>query len=423
MKKRIISITIFVMSFFILYGVKAIETQYTAADVNYKYIEYKNAMSEYSANNCDGTLYTKVEVNKCNSLGLTKSQALTYLFNAREYDKSLISDEINKVLESNKEQCGSIISSTLQDAINKVYILFYIAGPILLILFGSVDLTSAVVAGDEKKRKSAYRRFIRRTIALVLLFAAPVLVNILVNTFGMKKVSGNKYACKFSEKKITLSYISRKRGSGNYGPSTGSKLENISGDHDAVAGSYVVIDTKYPGGLQGFSDMVRSNGITQDEDTSAWGQCCAGFAQAHACGLQNGMSLTKSGLGLKHGDDSCNGISGGCSGIWAFNSDHCFATEEEYMQYVISNIQQGVPVMTVVKVGGSSAGRHFVTIVGYKSNTKGTDANDLLFIDSWDGYLGTIGESRRKGSNSTVVNHPCESVSGGGEYWASANRN
>ena len=49
--------------------------------------------------------------------------------------------------------------------------------------------------------------------------------------------------------------------------------------------------------------------------------------------------------------------------------------------------------------------------------------NDLLFIDSWDGFIGTMGVSRKKGSNSTVANHPCDYTSGGGEFWAAANKN
>ena len=422
MKKRIISITIFVISFLLILSVKAVDKPYTEADVNLKYSEYTNAVSEYNANNCDGVLYTKIEVNKCNSLGLTKTQALTYLFNARDYDKNLISDEINKTLDANSSICSSIISSELQDAMSKIFLLFYIAGPILLILFGSLDLTTAIVAGDEKKRKAAYRKFVRRAIALALLFAAPVLVNVLVNTFGLTNRSTNKYACKFNQKKITISYISRKRKGGNYGPSTGSKLVTIGASHDAEAGSYVVIDTKYPGGIEGFSDMVRDNGVRQDYDSSYWGDCCSGFAQAHACGLHNGTSLTRSGLGLKTGEKNCYSLSS-CSGIWAWNNDTCFDTEEEYMQYIIGNIQQGIPVLTVVKVGASSSSRHFVTIIGYKSNTKGTDANDLLFIDSWDGFIGTMGVSRKKGSNSTVANHPCDYTSGGGEFWAAANKN
>ena len=419
MKKRIIGLTIFLISFFTIFSVNA-QSDYTAALVNENYEKYKNAVSGLSANNCEGTLYTNNVVNKCNSFGYEKSQSLTYLYNARDYDKNLISDEINKVLDANESSCSTIMSASLQNAIDKIFILMYIAGPILLILFGSIDLTTAIVAGDEKQRKAAYRKFVRRTIALVLLFAAPVLVNVLVNTFAAKKTAGSKYACNFKSYKVTISYVSRKKGKGNYGPSTGSKRATISGAHDAEAGEYIVIDTKYPGGVEGFSKMVVDNKIKQDADGS-WSDCCAGFAQAHACGLHNGTSLSQSGLGLKHGDNSCNGISGGCKGIWAFNSDHCFDTEEEYMEYVIRNIQEGIPVMTVVRVGANKHGRHFVTIIGYKSSTKGTDANDLLFLDSWDGWIGTIGQSRQKGSASTVNNHPCQKV--GGEYWASANQN
>ena len=419
MKKRIISFTILFISFLCFFSVKA-ATEYTQAGVNQNLEKYKNASLEITTSNCSGNLYTSTAVNNCNTLELEKTRALTYLFNAKSFNKDLINDEVQKVLDANSSICSNVISNELQSAINKIFILFYIAGPILLILFGSLDLTSAVMAGDEKKRKAAYRKFIRRTISLVLLFAAPVLVNLLINIFGMKKLSSDRFTCKYTPKKITISYISRKRGKGSYGPSKGSIITKIDGSHDSVAGDYVVIDTKYPGGIQGFSDMVRKNGIIQDEDGS-WSDCCAGFAQAHACGLHNGTSLTKSSLGLSHGDSSCNSISGGCSGIWTWNSDHCFATESDYMSYVIDNIRQGVPVMTVVKVNGSSSGRHFVTIIGYKANTKGTDADDLLFIDSWDGYIGTLGESRKKGSKSTVNNHPCEGK--GGEFWASANQN
>ena len=421
MKKRILSITIFLLSFFVICGVKA-APEYDAAGVNTNYQRYQDAVNEMSSLNCSSTLYNQTIVDRCNELELQKTTSLSYIYNANEYDDDLVSGEAQNVIDSNSSQCSTLFSSEFQEAINKVFLLFYIAGPILLILFGSLDLTKAIVAGDEKKRKALYVSFVKRSIALALLFAAPVLVNLIVNAFSVRKLSGNKYTCSFTAKKLTISYVSRKRasgGKGSYGPSTGSIKMFIPGENDAEEGDYVVIDTTYPGGIQGFSEMVISNGIIQDED-GAWSDCCAGFAQAHSCGLQNGTTLTQSGLGLEYGDSSCNSISGGCSGIWEFNSSHCFATEEEYMEYVIDYIRQGVPVMTMVRVGASKYGRHFVTIVGYKSTTNGTDASDLLFLDSWDGELGTIGVSRQKG-DSSVINHPCQDV--GGEFWASANQN
>ena len=42
--------------------------------------------------------------------------------------------------------------------------LFYIAGPILLLLFGSLDLTQSIVAGDEKRRKALMTNFVKRCI-------------------------------------------------------------------------------------------------------------------------------------------------------------------------------------------------------------------------------------------------------------------
>jgi hypothetical protein len=213
MKKRIISITILFISLFIMSSAKAAKT-YTAAGVNSSLENYKAAVSGLESLNCDGTLYNQSTVDKCNTLSLQKSTALTYIYNAREYDDELVGDDAEGVLEANSDECTSMISSQIQEIINKIYLMFYIAGPILVILFGSMDFMSAMLASDEKKRKAAYTKFVRRVIALLLLFASPVLVNVLVNTFGGSKYSANKYTCSYTEKKVTLSYVSRKTSKG-----------------------------------------------------------------------------------------------------------------------------------------------------------------------------------------------------------------
>lgn len=205
MKKRIISLTIFVLSFIAIFSAKA-AARYDISGVNKHLQRYNDAVSELSSLNCDGELNNQSEADRCNNLNLQKATALAYMYNAREYDEDLTNDEVVGVLNSNSSDCSTIYSSELQDAINKVFLLFYIAGPILLILFGSLDLTRAIVAGDEKKRKALYTKFIRRSIALVLLFVSPVIVNLLVNTFGADKYAKQTYSCNYTEKKAVIKY-------------------------------------------------------------------------------------------------------------------------------------------------------------------------------------------------------------------------
>ena len=430
MKKRIIRITIFVLLFIITFGVKA-EIKYDIKGVNSNVELYNNAVKEMESLNCNGQLYSQATVDKCNNLELRKTNALAYIYNAREYDKSIVSKEGYKLIEDNDGSCSTVFSSSIQDLINKVFLLFYIAGPILLILFGSLDLTKAIVAGDEKKRKALYVKFMKRTIALFLLFASPAIVNLIVNIMGSEKYSKQVYACSFTEKKITISYtyIPKMTGGpsgGNFGASTGSSVVSLSSESDRDAGEYVIVNNSFPGSVKGFSDLVINNGVCQTSTglnkacisstkaPNGWGDCCAGIAQIQACGYKKGISLTQKNSGLIVGNSGCNSPKNdlGCSGVWTWNDSTCFATETEYVRFVIENIQNGTPVFTLA---GTSS-RHFITIVGFKEGTNGTSHEDLLLIDSWDGRLETF-KKRKLGKKSNIGNHPCKGHNG--EYWAS----
>ena len=56
-----------------------------------------------------------------------------------------------------------------------------IAVPIGLILFGTIDMAKAVIAGDEKKMKEAQKPFIKRIIAAVIVFLIPIIVNMVLS--------------------------------------------------------------------------------------------------------------------------------------------------------------------------------------------------------------------------------------------------
>ncbi len=56
-----------------------------------------------------------------------------------------------------------------------------IAIPIALILFGTIDMGKAVIAGDEKKMKEAQKPFIKRIVSAVIVFCIPFIVNLVMN--------------------------------------------------------------------------------------------------------------------------------------------------------------------------------------------------------------------------------------------------
>lgn len=53
--------------------------------------------------------------------------------------------------------------------------------PIALILWGTIDMGKAVIAGDEKKMKEAQKPFVKRLISAIIVFLIPFIVNLAIN--------------------------------------------------------------------------------------------------------------------------------------------------------------------------------------------------------------------------------------------------
>ena len=62
-----------------------------------------------------------------------------------------------------------------------VFPIIQIGIPILLILFGTIDMGKAVIAGDEKKIKEAQKPFVKRLISAIIVFLLPFIVNLAIN--------------------------------------------------------------------------------------------------------------------------------------------------------------------------------------------------------------------------------------------------
>lgn len=221
--------------------------------------------------------------------------------------------------------------------------------------------------------------------------------------------------------------------SNSEGPGSGTSYGSAEGSTVITYGSnkYVVVDTKYPGGVKGYQSMVKKNGVYQSylknnvKDVSNAGGCCGGVSQVQACGLKKGMDITTGNITKGYtlnakGEkvSKCNGSNiSGCSGSWG--SGKCFDDESSFLKYVIENVQKGNPV--IINVTGCDGNRskcsapkgkysrHYVTVVGFKEGSNGTSYTDLLIIDSWDGILEALGKRKIQTDGVVISNHPCKS--------------
>ena len=67
-------------------------------------------------------------------------------------------------------------SANIWSLVGKVLFVFKIVIPLLLIIFGMIDLGKAVISAEEKAIKNSTNSIIRRLIAAVVIFFVPTIV-------------------------------------------------------------------------------------------------------------------------------------------------------------------------------------------------------------------------------------------------------
>jgi len=72
-------------------------------------------------------------------------------------------------------------SAGLWSLVGKILFVFKIVIPLLLIIFGMIDLGKAVISSDEKEIKNATTSIMRRLIAAVVIFFIPTIVGAVFN--------------------------------------------------------------------------------------------------------------------------------------------------------------------------------------------------------------------------------------------------
>lgn len=81
---------------------------------------------------------------------------------------------------------GNIIPSITVLVVN----LIKIAIPIILVIFGMLDLAKAVMSNDEKEMKGAQTKLMKRVIYAVLVFLVVSIVQLLFSVLNKNSVSG-----------------------------------------------------------------------------------------------------------------------------------------------------------------------------------------------------------------------------------------
>ena len=124
--------------------------------------------------------------------------SFNYQVQAKKEETNTYTDSYNNTSGS-KLYCGSGEKSSalvkgIPPSVPRIIHVFYIGlqivVPVLLIIFGSIDLVKAIVAGKEDEIKKCQMTLVRRLITAVLVFFVFAVVKILVNVAADKNKQG-----------------------------------------------------------------------------------------------------------------------------------------------------------------------------------------------------------------------------------------
>ncbi len=354
------------------------------------YNTYKSKLNEYLQTNsttCDDTANNETVIT-CNDSKIHMNYIVSKLM--KEYNEGNVcsskKSQVEEIMKENKDNCYQVFDDDFNNFVNKVMLIFYIVGPILLILFGSLDYAKAVVASSEDELKKANKRFIKRLTATILLFLSPVIVNFILS-FNLSDyyTSGNIYACDFSykvyNKKFKINTVLTKSKNNKRSSSTANGGTRI-GDYVAFA----QIDPAW-----GSQQLLNSS----DNTISSAGCALTSVAMLIVnSGVEtiepiNPGSLNK--ILRQHG--YCDGGAIRWEGSTAATNGHLIFIGRHPLSGNINNktqeladlLNQGYYIIIQVKYGTGDS-THYIPIL-YVEN------GSIIAIDSWNGEMINVNES------------------------------
>ena len=222
-------------------------------------------------------------VNTCNDANVQKNLIITELMKLKEQGKICENEKtkVDKIIDDNKDTCGQIFDDDFNNFVNNALTMFYVIGPILLILFGSLDYAKATTSTEKDALKKANVRFAKRVAATLLLFLTPTIINLILSlNVSDKYLSGNAYTCDYKyliyNKKYNIKYIA-KTNSSTHVSSSNSSGKKV-GDYiiydqwdPAWADEYLITSQSIKIGPQGCAlvstamQVVNSGIVSQDK--------------------------------------------------------------------------------------------------------------------------------------------------------------
>ena len=291
MKKKIGYILIILFMFLSINTVSA----YTCSEIDTEISNYNKIVNDLSKLTCVETTDAKA-AKECNTNYQLKSQSISKLYqmktsieNSGKECKTQF-DSINKIIEENKNDCGLVYDNLIIDAQKTFMTVFYILGPILVILFGSLDYTKAVMNSDADLLKKATNQFVKRMVALILLFISPVIVNIITSlSTSSYNFSGDAISCKTKfvrvKKQVTLKEKTEEELEKEKENKKSSKKSRKSSKSGMIKGEYdgYLIRTQKPTTSDKYFSASQSN----------TGQC-VWYAQGRAIEILNTVNISSS---------------------------------------------------------------------------------------------------------------------------------
>lgn len=229
MKNRIKKILLIVLILFLF--IPKVHAKVSCSYVSEVINEYYEVVDELEELDCTNASSDSSVAAECNSKNTRKAVLLAKIFRYNDDFENCNKAELTNIVKDNKDECHSLLGDDFYDFRKTVMGAFYILAPFFLLIFGSLDFFKIVVESDMKKVKQHRTNFIKRLIALILLYLSPVAVNFALNlNLSNYNLDGNVYACNtpisYSIKTWNSVYVPPVTPTSSSGSSSGSSNGN-----------------------------------------------------------------------------------------------------------------------------------------------------------------------------------------------------
>ena len=165
-----------------------VEVQSTSEkeDSNYKWhiIDNDVLVNRYNMNKgCPTFIYreTFTEGETTKTIYSLNRTSRTHVATAYVYENGTDTEQNKNNDDLNPENCEQLFGQDVVNFINEIMKWIRICVPILLIVLGILDFSKAVFSKTEDDMKKTREKFIKRIVAAVLVFLAPIFVNMILS--------------------------------------------------------------------------------------------------------------------------------------------------------------------------------------------------------------------------------------------------